>query len=160
MSAVCCCSFETCRLFGCQNDRRAREKAASNPFQPFAPMRGPAELDPLWPNQTRPFEPINAAEARRIIAEEIAKAMKKPDLEKRIVQPFRRDQFDHDAFFAALDRQRELRNATWKQVSDETGVSVTTLSRMKDCRKPDAASLAALSAWAGINPANFSKANP
>lgn len=62
--------------------------------------------------------------------------------------------FDLAGFRAALNRAREARNVTWKQIGRETGVSQTTLSRMKLSRAPDAASLAALSAWAGINPAN------
>lgn len=34
-------------------------------------------------------------------------------------------------------------------------MSTTTLARMARGRKPDASSLAALSAWAGVNPAEF-----
>ena len=44
---------------------------------------------------------------------------------------------------------------TWKQVAEETGVSASTLARMSQGRFPDAASLAALSAWAGLNPSDF-----
>jgi transcriptional regulator with XRE-family HTH domain len=64
--------------------------------------------------------------------------------------------FDLVGFYAALNRAREARDVTWKQIGRETGVSQTTLSRMKLGRAPDAASLAALSAWAGVNPANYS----
>ena len=39
-----------------------------------------------------------------------------------------------------------------------TGVSASTLTRMAQGRKPDAASLAALSAWAGLNPSDFVRA--
>ena len=63
--------------------------------------------------------------------------------------------FDADAFYEALDREVRTRDTTWRQVSHETGVNATTLTRMGQGRKPDAASLAALSAWAGINPADF-----
>lgn len=66
-----------------------------------------------------------------------------------------RDRFDADGFYAALDKCRMIRGAQWKDISKATGVSRTTLSRMKSGRRPDAASLAALSAWAGLNPANF-----
>jgi transcriptional regulator with XRE-family HTH domain len=41
------------------------------------------------------------------------------------------------------------------QVGQETGVSATTLTRMAQGRRPDAGSLAALSAWAGLNPADY-----
>lgn len=65
--------------------------------------------------------------------------------------------FDTDAFVAALNRAAEARGKTMKEVAAETGVSETTLSRMKTGRRVcDAASLAALSMWAGINPARFS----
>jgi transcriptional regulator with XRE-family HTH domain len=55
------------------------------------------------------------------------------------------------------------RNTNWKAVSEQTGVSQSTLSRMSKGRKPDAASLTALSAWSGINPIDFTttpKNNP
>lgn len=46
---------------------------------------------------------------------------------------------------------------TMKDVAEQTGVSETTLSRMHNHgRAPDCASMAALSLWAGINPARFS----
>lgn len=64
--------------------------------------------------------------------------------------------FDLAGFYACLNKSREARNVTWKKLGKQTGVSETTLSRMKLGRCPDAASLAALSAWAGINPARFS----
>ena len=66
-----------------------------------------------------------------------------------------KQEFDSDGFYAAIERAAGQRKATWKDVSDATGVSRTTLTRMGQGRKPDAASMAALSAWAGINPASF-----
>ena len=63
--------------------------------------------------------------------------------------------FDGEAFYAALAATVTARAVTWKQVSQETGVSATTLTRMSQGRRPDAASLAALSAWATLNPAEF-----
>ena len=63
--------------------------------------------------------------------------------------------FDADGFYAALAATVVSRGLTWKQVGQETGVSATTLARMSQGRRPDAASLAALSAWAAINPADF-----
>ncbi len=66
-----------------------------------------------------------------------------------------KQEFDADAFYGALDRTVRLRKSTWKDVSKATGVSQTTLTRMGQGRKPDAASMAALSAWAGINPASY-----
>ena len=66
--------------------------------------------------------------------------------------------FDGNAFFRALEGTVTARSKTWKQVADETGVSASTLTRMAQGRKPDAASLAALSAWAGLNPSDFVEA--
>jgi transcriptional regulator with XRE-family HTH domain len=63
--------------------------------------------------------------------------------------------FDAEAFYAAIASTVVARNVTWKQVSQETGISATTLTRMSQGRRPDAASQAALSAWAGINPGDF-----
>lgn len=66
-----------------------------------------------------------------------------------------KQEFDADGFYAALDRAVRARGTNWRDVSRATGVSSTTLTRMGQGRRPDAASLAALSAWAGINPADY-----
>ena len=66
--------------------------------------------------------------------------------------------FDFAAFYKALSATVASRDVNWKAVSEQTGVSQSTLSRMSKGRQPDAASLAALSAWAGINPVDFTTA--
>lgn len=63
--------------------------------------------------------------------------------------------FKGEAFYRALESTVAARSKNWKQVAAETGVSASTLARMGQGRKPDAASLAALSAWAGLNPSDF-----
>ena len=63
--------------------------------------------------------------------------------------------FDSTAFFRALESTALARGLKWKAVSDQTGVGASTLSRMAQGRGPDAASLALLSAWSGLNPADF-----
>jgi transcriptional regulator with XRE-family HTH domain len=63
--------------------------------------------------------------------------------------------FNGDAFYRALESTVVARSKNWKQVSAETGVSASTLARMAQGRRPDASSLAALSAWAGLNPSDF-----
>ena len=63
--------------------------------------------------------------------------------------------FNAASFYDALSSVVEERKIPWTQVSRETGVTTSTLSQMKVGRRPDAASLAALSAWAGLNPAHF-----
>jgi transcriptional regulator with XRE-family HTH domain len=66
--------------------------------------------------------------------------------------------FDGDAFYRALQNTVSARSMNWKQVAEETGVGASTLTRMAQGRKPDAASMAALSAWAGLNPSDFVRA--
>lgn len=63
--------------------------------------------------------------------------------------------FDANGFYEALADTVEARKTTWKAVGQATGVSATTLTRMAQGRSPDAASQAALAAWAGLNPADF-----
>jgi transcriptional regulator with XRE-family HTH domain len=63
--------------------------------------------------------------------------------------------FDGDGYYRALEATVKARGISWKQVAAETGVSASTLARMAQNRRPDAASLAALSAWAGLNPSDF-----
>ena len=67
-----------------------------------------------------------------------------------------RPQFDFPAFYKALSATVAARDLTWKTVSEQTGVSQSTLSRMSSGRQPDAVSLTALAAWSGINPVDFS----
>ncbi|MDE0006441.1 MAG: hypothetical protein OXQ29_27440 [Rhodospirillaceae bacterium] len=69
-----------------------------------------------------------------------------------------RPHFDFDAFYNALSATVSARNTNWKTVSQQTGVSQSTLSRMSKGRQPDAASLTALAAWSGINPVEFTTA--
>lgn len=66
--------------------------------------------------------------------------------------------FDADAFFAALDAERQSRQLTWKRVADEAGVSASTLTRMAQGRRPDVDSLAALATWAGLSSDQFVRA--
>jgi len=63
--------------------------------------------------------------------------------------------FDSAGFYRALEATVRARTLTWKQVAAATGVSASTLTRMSQGRQPDASSLAALSAWAGLNPSDF-----
>jgi transcriptional regulator with XRE-family HTH domain len=67
--------------------------------------------------------------------------------------------FDSAGFYRSLEATVQARSVTWKQVASDTGVSASTLTRMSQGRQPDAASLAALSAWAGLNPSDFVEAD-
>jgi transcriptional regulator with XRE-family HTH domain len=66
-----------------------------------------------------------------------------------------RAQFDGEAFYAALDSQRQARRITWKKVAEESGVSASTLTRIAQGRRPDVDSMAALLAWAGLSADTF-----
>lgn len=66
-----------------------------------------------------------------------------------------RSHFDFESFYRALSVTVRARSTNWKTVSQHTGVSQTTLSRMSKGRQPDAQSLTALSAWSGLNPVEF-----
>jgi transcriptional regulator with XRE-family HTH domain len=63
--------------------------------------------------------------------------------------------FDVDGFYNALDLTRTSRKLNWKQVGAESSVSASTLTRLAQNKTPDAAGLASLAAWAGLNPADF-----
>ena len=65
--------------------------------------------------------------------------------------------FDGDAFFAALDAERQARRCSWRQVAEECGISASTLSRMSQGKHPDVNGLAALVAWSGLEVDRFVK---
>ena len=44
--------------------------------------------------------------------------------------------FEADAFYAALDGERQARRKTWKKVADESGVSASTLTRIGQGETP------------------------
>ena len=68
--------------------------------------------------------------------------------------------FDFTSFHRAVAATVAARGVSWKVVSEETGVSQSTLSRMATGRQPDAASLTAIAAWSGLNPVNFYGSKP
>ncbi len=67
----------------------------------------------------------------------------------------KRARFDGDAFYAALDGERQARQYTWKRVAEESGVSASTLTRFSQGKRPDVDGLAALSAWSGLEVDRF-----
>ncbi|MBD2427418.1 helix-turn-helix transcriptional regulator [Phormidium sp. FACHB-1136] len=66
-------------------------------------------------------------------------------------------EFNAEAFYAALDSQRQSKKLTWKQVAVESGVSASTLTRMAQGKRPDVDSLAALLNWSGLKAEMFVK---
>jgi transcriptional regulator with XRE-family HTH domain len=67
----------------------------------------------------------------------------------------RRGSFNAEAFYKALDLQRDAMGLTWKDVAHAAGVSPSTLTRMKQGKRPDVDSMAALSTWAGLDLDSF-----
>lgn len=63
--------------------------------------------------------------------------------------------FDSNRFYTDLDATRVGRKLTWKDVGAEARVNPSTLSRMSQGQRPDATALASLSAWSGLNPADY-----
>jgi transcriptional regulator with XRE-family HTH domain len=66
-----------------------------------------------------------------------------------------RPRFDSATYFQALEATVQARGLRWKDVSTQTGISASTLSRMSQGKGPDSASLATLAAWSSLNPADF-----
>jgi transcriptional regulator with XRE-family HTH domain len=58
--------------------------------------------------------------------------------------------FDRAKFYDEVDMVRFRSKMDWKQVSEETGVSRATLSRLKSGRGPCVDTAAALAVWANI----------
>ncbi len=63
--------------------------------------------------------------------------------------------FDADAFFAAIDAQRQARGLLWKDVAAQAKISQSTLTRLAQGKRPDVDSLAALVDWAGLSADTF-----
>jgi transcriptional regulator with XRE-family HTH domain len=64
-------------------------------------------------------------------------------------------QFDVDALQAAMDSERIARGLNWKDVSAQSGVSASTLTRITQGKRPDVDSLTALTHWLGLSADRF-----
>lgn len=65
------------------------------------------------------------------------------------------ENFDTEAFYAALNATRLSRQMTWKDVAKETELAASTLSRMGQGAKPDLNGLAALLKWSHLKAEMF-----
>lgn len=54
---------------------------------------------------------------------------------------------DVQSLHGALDRARESRGLSWRQLAKEIGVSASTISRMANNLKPDVTAFAAMTTW-------------
>lgn len=77
-----------------------------------------------------------------------------------MTEPSRRHSFNAAGFYIALDLERASRRATWKDVAADSGVSASTLTRMKQGKRPDVDSLAALASWAHLDVDAFIEKGP
>ena len=68
--------------------------------------------------------------------------------------------FDTTAFQAAMDSTRAARGLNWKEVSQQSGITRSTLSRMAQGKNPDVNGLAMLLAWSGLDCQAFIRKNP
>lgn len=60
-----------------------------------------------------------------------------------------------DALYAALDTKRRSRDASWREIARELGVSPSTFSRMAQGRRPDVDTFATLLHWLGMPAESF-----
>lgn len=66
-----------------------------------------------------------------------------------------REQFLNEAFFRAIDAQRQAKGLTWKAVAEKAGVSASTLTRIAQGKRPDVDTLASLCRWSGLKADDF-----
>ncbi len=59
--------------------------------------------------------------------------------------------FNIDALVMALDIKRKASGLDWAGIASESGVSASTVSRIRTGKKPDADSLAKLVNWCGVD---------
>lgn len=64
-------------------------------------------------------------------------------------------QFDVEALHSALEGERIARGLNWKDVSAQSGVSASTLSRLAQGKRPDVDSLTSLTRWMGLSADRF-----
>lgn len=64
-------------------------------------------------------------------------------------------QFNVEALQSALDSERIARGLNWKDVSAQSGVSASTLTRLTQGKRPDVDSLTALTHWLGLSADRF-----
>jgi len=59
--------------------------------------------------------------------------------------------FNNDALVMALDIKRKATNLDWAGVANESGVSASTICRIRTGKNPDANSLAKLVYWCDVD---------
>lgn len=62
---------------------------------------------------------------------------------------------DVRSLHSALDKARESRGLSWRQLAREVGVSASTISRMANDLKPDLTAFAAMTSWLRMSAEDF-----
>ena len=65
--------------------------------------------------------------------------------------------FDSQALYRALDERRASRGLSWKQVAEETGVSVSTLTRTRLSGRLEVDGVLAMVSWLGRTVESFAR---
>ena len=65
--------------------------------------------------------------------------------------------FDTRALYRALDAQRQARAMSWRQVSDEIGLSAATLARTEHGGRLEVDGMLAMVAWLGRSVESFAR---
>lgn len=68
-----------------------------------------------------------------------------------------RHAIDVDSLAAAVDRQRDAHNMSWRGVAHELGLSPSTLTRLRNGHVPDTATLISLTEWLGMKVEDFTQ---
>jgi transcriptional regulator with XRE-family HTH domain len=63
--------------------------------------------------------------------------------------------FDGGRFIRALDSARTARDVSWREIARVTGVSASTITRIRQGAKPDVDTFFGLCAWASLDPSEF-----
>ncbi len=67
---------------------------------------------------------------------------------------------DVGRLYSALDSKRKSSGISWRQLAKEAGVSPSTITRMKDNKRPDVDGFAALVQWLGMPADAFLPSSP
>jgi len=68
--------------------------------------------------------------------------------------------FDPKALYQALDEKRESRDLSWREVSAEIGVSVSTITRTRTGGRMEVDGMLAMVAWLGVPVETFVHESP
>ncbi|MEU7811853.1 helix-turn-helix transcriptional regulator [Pseudonocardia sp. NPDC049154] len=65
------------------------------------------------------------------------------------------EHIDVDALYGALNKAREMKDTSWRELSRAIGVSASTMSRMAQGQNPDVNAFAKMVSWLGMPAERF-----